>query len=139
MAVGAAGFVICCVLEDLRRPATPNLSLAFGAFSALALMGLMVLETTRRVHFPRFLTFLGDASYSVYLVHYTALSAAAKIIYPVWLRHPVPIAIPFAAMALTALGFGIGVHLLVEKPLFRLLPKTLGGGSNGIGLTVTRP
>ncbi|MCU1321232.1 MAG: putative acyltransferase [Acidobacteriaceae bacterium] len=123
--VGIAGFVVCCILEDLRRPGLPNLSLAFGAFSAVALMGLMLLETATRLKFPRFLIFLGDASYSIYLVHYTALSATAKIVYRFCLRHPVPMPIPFAAMALMALGFGIAVHMLVERPLLRLLPRTI--------------
>jgi exopolysaccharide production protein ExoZ len=122
---GATGFVVCCILQDLGRPGTPNLSLAFGGFSALTMMGLMLLEKTGPLRFPRFLIFLGDASYSIYLVHYTALSASAKIVYRTWLRHPVPMAVPFVAMALTALGFGIAVHLLVEKPLLRLLPRTL--------------
>jgi len=58
-------------------------------------------------------------------VHYMALSVAAKIVYRFWLRHPVPMLIPFAAMALMALGFGIAVHLLVERPLLRALPGSL--------------
>ena len=122
---GVVGFIICCVLEDLRKPGTPNLSLVFGAFSAVTLMGLMLLETTKHVHFSRFLILLGDASYSVYLVHYTALSATAKLIYPLWIRHPVPMVIPFAVMAFAALGFGIAVHLLIEQPLLRWLPRKL--------------
>jgi exopolysaccharide production protein ExoZ len=139
---GVAGFVGCCILQDLGRPGTPNLSLAFGGFSALTMMGLMLLENTTRLQFPRFLIFLGDASYSIYLVHYTALSASAKIVYRTWLHHPVPMAVPFAAMALTALGFGIVVHLLVEKPLLRLLPRTLrraGEGSTSKGVASYAP
>jgi peptidoglycan/LPS O-acetylase OafA/YrhL len=88
-------------------------------------MGLMLLEKTTQLSFPRFLIFLGDASYSVYLIHYTALSVAAKIFYRLWLRYPVPMAVPFAAMTFLALGFGIAVHLLIEQPLLRLIPRSL--------------
>jgi exopolysaccharide production protein ExoZ len=131
---GVAGFVACCVLQDLGRPGTPNLSLAFGGFSALTMMGLMLLEKTTRLQFPKFLIFLGDASYSIYLVHYIALSASAKIVYRTLLHHPVPMAVPFTVMAITALGFGIAVHLFVEKPLLRLLPRTLRRAGDGAKL-----
>lgn len=122
--VGPVGFVLCCILEDWRQPVT-NLFLAFGAFAGMTLMGLMLLEKTTQLSFPRFLIFLGDASYSVYLIHYTALSVAAKIFYRLWLRYPVPMAVPFAAMTFLALGFGIAVHLLIEQPLLRLIPRSL--------------
>ena len=83
----------------------------------------MQLEKAGRLKISGFLIFLGDASYSLYLVHYFALSLAAKVLYPVWVRHPVPLFLPFSLLILVALTAGVGVHLLLERPLLARLPR----------------
>jgi exopolysaccharide production protein ExoZ len=123
--VGAFGFVICCMYNDFNRAPNFYLPLFFGTFTAIGMLGLMLLERSHKLRFPKFLLLLGEASYSLYLVHYAVLSATAKMIYPLWARHPVPMAIPFTAMILLALFAGIGVHLFVEQPLLRRLPRNI--------------
>jgi peptidoglycan/LPS O-acetylase OafA/YrhL len=60
---------------------------------------------------------LGDASYSIYLIHYPAVSLACKVI-----RHSSPDLsepLAFVAVALFAVLCGIALHLLIEAPLLR--------------------
>ena len=45
----------------------------------LLLMGLAAEEQRARIPVPKFICSLGDASYSIYLVHYPALSVLCKI------------------------------------------------------------
>ena len=52
--------------------------LVYGIGSTLLLLGALGLERSGRIRVPRALVFLGDASYSVYLVHFVALSLACE-------------------------------------------------------------
>lgn len=122
---GTAAFLACGCFEDVVRPSTQLLPLVFGFLAAMASAGLMQLEKAGRLRVPDFLVFLGNASYSLYLVHYFALSLAAKVLYPLWVRHPTPIFVPFSVLIIVALGAGLALHLLVERPLLARLPRKL--------------
>jgi exopolysaccharide production protein ExoZ len=91
-------------------------ALGFGVGAALILAGLATLEHLGKIAAPRILCFLGAASYSIYLVHYPAMSVLMKI--AIKLR---AMGTPdFAAIAfvlVTAVGAGVMCHLVVEKPL----------------------
>jgi peptidoglycan/LPS O-acetylase OafA/YrhL len=57
---------------------------------------------------------LGEAAYSVYLIHYTALSVSAKIVHKLWLLHPVPGWISGAFLFITSVASGIALHIFVK-------------------------
>lgn len=90
--------------------------LGYGFGSAAILLGLLVLEKQGAVRFPRLLLFLGDASYSIYLVHYLAVSALSKIAtLTVQDRY---MGIPaFIFVATGALIFGVMFFVMVERPI----------------------
>jgi len=138
--VGVSGFLGCAILDMVREQRSPNFLFVYAISSAITVLGFMLLEKTVTLPIPAFLMFLGDASYSLYLVHYMVLSAAAKFIYPLWRHHPVPLAIPFTALMLIAVASGIAVHLFVERPLLRWLsssgPKSNKRTSNPLPLKV---
>jgi exopolysaccharide production protein ExoZ len=87
--------------------------LAFGLASFLVLLTARRLDSSFR---SPFLQLLGAASYSIYLVHYPAISVLNKFM------HVGPLA-GFAINAVFATCCGIGAHLLVEKPLLRRLRR----------------
>jgi exopolysaccharide production protein ExoZ len=60
---------------------------------------------------------LGDASYSVYLIHGLAVSAAARLLQIVGLEAPIPL---FFASILAGLAAGLAAYQLVEKPMMKL-------------------
>ena len=85
--------------------------------SALLLAGLVAWERTGLVQVPRLLLFLGDASYSIYLVHYPVLSALSKATTAARLHTVVPHGVLFVAFVGVATAAGALFHVAVERPL----------------------
>jgi exopolysaccharide production protein ExoZ len=106
---------VCCI----QSPLTTAQELLAGCGAALAVLGFAALEKQNRLNVPRPLQLLGDASYSIYLVHYPLLMAVAPITYKVWTHARGPVTIPFLVMAILAIGTGWLVHLWIERPLLR--------------------
>lgn len=87
--------------------------LAFGIGSFLVLLTARRLDAAFR---SPALQLLGAASYSIYLVHYPAISLLNKFI------HAGPMT-GFVVNAVFATCCGIGAHVFVEKPLLRFLRR----------------
>lgn len=87
------------------------------------LLGIVLLDN-RRGSAPRgLLTRMGDASYSIYLVHSAVISVAAIVALKLHLftlagGYPV-----FAATFIASVAAGYAAHLLIEKPLLKLLRR----------------
>ncbi len=89
----------------------------YGTFSLLLLFGMMELERSGFLRFPRFLEVLGDWSYSVYLSHLLVVELVARVAV-----HSYP-HLPLAGLLLTVLSLplvllvgGLSYHYL-ERPL----------------------
>jgi peptidoglycan/LPS O-acetylase OafA/YrhL len=117
------------ILEDLFRPINPVVPILYGLLSAILASGLIQMERAGRLRVPQALVFLGDASYSLYLIHYMALSAGAKVLFQLWLRRPFPLPVVFVVLLCIALGAGIGLHLALERVLLKLLPRKLSANA----------
>jgi peptidoglycan/LPS O-acetylase OafA/YrhL len=97
---------------------------AFGAGATLAILGAASLERARGLPVPRWLSFLGEASYAIYLAHAPvvyAATAGALALAPQLRQSPI---ILFAGVAAVALAAGVAFHLWVERPLLDRLPHT---------------
>lgn len=95
-------------------------SFCFGLASALILLGLVVLEGQGRLRAPRWLSALGDASYTTYLLHTTILSALLRVA-----AHHVgggAMAQLFPVLiALAAIAVSLPFYHYVERPLLDAL------------------
>jgi peptidoglycan/LPS O-acetylase OafA/YrhL len=97
---------------------------AFGAGATLAILGAASLERARGLPVPRWLSFLGEASYAIYLAHAPvvyAATAGALALAPQLRQSPIVL---FAGVAAVALAAGVAFHLWVERPLLDRLPHT---------------
>jgi len=97
--------------------------LTAGVGAACILLGAALLERRSRLTIPRWLVLLGDASYSIYLIHLMAISAVARFAYAHWRHLPVPIGGWMLLFILLGVGVGIVTHYVVERPLLRALGK----------------
>ena len=88
----------------------PVRAFVWGPAALMIVAGALSLEPVFR---SRTLKFLGDASYSIYLVHVTALAWAGLALAPLHL----PFALGYAVCASLAVGLGCLCHVFVEKPL----------------------
>jgi peptidoglycan/LPS O-acetylase OafA/YrhL len=89
--------------------------------SFLVAYGFLALEQQRDVRFPTPLVVLGDASYSVYLVHYVIIDALALT----WIQIGSSYAIiPWSlTLALVVPFVCVATYFLIEKPIFTALRK----------------
>jgi exopolysaccharide production protein ExoZ len=97
--------------------------LCWGLPAFMFVAGALTLERLDLLPRSRFLVRLGDASYSIYLFQWVGLFAASKIV----VRLPISGVEQLAAMILvscvSAIIVGWIMHLVVEKPLLRLLTR----------------
>jgi exopolysaccharide production protein ExoZ len=94
--------------------------LAWGVPAAVIVKGALLLEPHLRGAWLRPLVFLGDASYSIYLINVAALYAAFAVASALNAASlPLGfIALPFLAIGVAA---GVAVYCLVERPMLRAL------------------
>lgn len=92
-----------------------------GAPASIIFIGFLMLED--RVKWPYWVITLGNASYSIYLIHLAVVQKISKYLFPVLSR-----AIPSAAAEVTALiaivlsiGAGLLVHFYIERPVLTSL------------------
>lgn len=111
-------------------------ALIYGAGSALMVTGLVRLEQLQRLPIPPLLTALGDASYSIYLIHFPVMSLLAKLIFALHLGSMLPGWAGFLIIALSAALIGLAFYRYVEAPLLkhlnrRFLPRRKAGPATG--------
>lgn len=98
--------------------------LVFGPLAAALVTGMLALEKGGALRHIRPITYLGDASYSIYLWHTMAISVVAKL--AGLLSLPSPVALAVAIISGTAIG--IASHELLEKPLVAIFRRKSGRG-----------
>lgn len=100
--------------------------LAAGA--AVAGLAGVDLEAAARPH--RWLRLVGEASYSIYLVHYPVLSVGGKVFRSLGWQAWLPAEGWFLGLSVLGLGSGIVFHKLVEVPLLALRESRKGRSGN---------
>jgi peptidoglycan/LPS O-acetylase OafA/YrhL len=93
-----------------------NVLCALG--SALLIVSLVLLERAGRIGIPRILVFLGDASYSIYIVHFSVITLLVGAL----VRHRTPLNdVVCFGVACAAVGAGCAFHILIDKPIQAVL------------------
>ncbi len=87
--------------------------LGYGIGASLMVAGL----TAPRLALPRLALLLGDASYSIYLVHLPALTLSLVAVKRIPGIEDVSANLLLAGLVVLAAAVGVAVHLWVEKPL----------------------
>ncbi|MGB3407802.1 MAG: acyltransferase [Jannaschia sp.] len=101
------------------EPSPALMPLGYGVGAAFAVVGL----ARGGLPAPKWLVFLGDASYAIYLVHLPAMNVFAVFLKRAGLQDILP---PLAMLALVtglATLAGAILHVFVEKPLIRTLNR----------------
>lgn len=138
-----AGMVVCVIFMNYRIPAPRHV--AFGGIALFLTVGMIEVyhgltgwgyiagytlsssmiiggfaESDRRglTQPPKFLVDLGNATFSIYLVHFTVLSAIAKLGKVLQLDQQVPLLVLFVVYVTLAVGIGYLCSRWIEMPLF---------------------
>jgi exopolysaccharide production protein ExoZ len=118
---GFAIFVWACGIANQRVEISDQTNLLAGFGAMLATLGLVEFERRGWLHVYAWITLLGDASYSIYLVHYPvlyALTPRAIVFLP---QHHVSLLAATILLTLLSTIAGLLFHLFVERPLLQWL------------------
>jgi exopolysaccharide production protein ExoZ len=94
-------------------------SVLLGLGFAAILLPVARLEAAGHLRVPAFWVLIGDASYAIYLIHVPLLSVVVRLFHGL---HPLVAAA--AGIVASACG-GVAYHLLLEKPVLRLVRARL--------------
>ncbi len=115
-------------------------TVALGAGAALLITGLAGLEHRGHFRAPRFLVSIGDASYSLYLLHNPLLALASKVVFAAGLHLLIG---PWAMAALLTGGCIVAslvFYKLIERPLVTALQgKHRPAGTTAAAAPLFRP
>jgi peptidoglycan/LPS O-acetylase OafA/YrhL len=92
-----------------------HMVLYFGVPYFLIVMGAASAERRRDYRIPALLTVLGDASYSIYLVHFLVATALMSV----FVKLPQSPYLSIVEVSILATASGYLLYLLVERPLLR--------------------
>jgi peptidoglycan/LPS O-acetylase OafA/YrhL len=121
---GAVVFLVTGMEENYAHWLPGNLSnLAYGSASTLALLGFLELEREERLSVPSLLQLIGNASYVIYLTHFTLLSLLAKLFIGLGAKN-IPILVVFLALPALTVAIGVGIHLFIERPMLYLFTRS---------------
>ncbi len=93
--------------------------LCLGAPGAAIVAGAVACERLCRGRVAGFLAALGDASYSIYLTNLIAMDVAVRL----WRALNAPLLLLAPAALVLAIGVGVLVYRIVERPILRDLKR----------------
>ncbi|MEO8883391.1 MAG: acyltransferase, partial [Devosia sp.] len=128
LVMAAAGFVLIYFLWDAKLDWPRGIKIGLPAF--LTVFGFLISEPLWQRYSPmRQFARLGDASYSIYIVHFFFVTAiATAFTQSVWLRD---FAGPYGFVVLGVSGglaLGILAHVFIERPLLKVVRAHLPKG-----------
>jgi peptidoglycan/LPS O-acetylase OafA/YrhL len=121
LGVGLAQSTGAIALTEVSYPST----ITYGLASSLLLIGLVYKEREGWLRVPTFLTFLGGASYAIYLVHSDLITALCKVTKALHLLIPAYGSIVALTIALMVTLAGVGYHSVVESPIIAVSRRWL--------------
>ena len=96
---------------------------AYGLASAVTLLGACTYERRHGLRAPKLLDALGDASYSIYLLHLPLLSLLAKALFASGAAAVLPQWLSLVLLLAAVAGIGIAFSRRVEMPLIAALSR----------------
>jgi exopolysaccharide production protein ExoZ len=128
LVIAALGMVLIYMLWDFKLDYPRGIKAGLPAF--LVVMGFLISEPVwQRVGWMRAIARLGDASYSIYIVHFFFVTAIATLFMKSQWVHDAAGPWGYVVISVAAgLGSGILAHVFIEKPLLRLVRSCLPKG-----------
>ena len=137
LTVGLGGFAACYILAgyfgqagDINailsdpRARGPLLPLVFS--SLLIIIGLVEIERSTGARAPAPLRYLGDASYSLYLLHFPVLVVIIKLFHALHMERGVPLWALLFGCVTAATVISVVFHAVAERPLLTWLNRRVG-------------
>jgi peptidoglycan/LPS O-acetylase OafA/YrhL len=121
---GTVLFVAGSIITDFGYHLTANgfnRVILFGIPSFFIILGIVKYELTTAITIPKVFLNLGDASYSLYLLHLPLIAASCKVMILLHITHPVLINISLLALIIIISYGSILFYKRFEKPVIASL------------------
>ncbi|MFI3135405.1 MAG: acyltransferase [Methylococcaceae bacterium] len=115
------GVIVLCVLSLMTQDNEAYLRLILAIGLAFVMVGFAVYEQSNTVRWPVFLLFMGNASYSIYLIHNPLLSITQRLAGRMQLAWP--LAMVFGVILSVFAGWIY--YRVVERPALRFFQQRL--------------
>jgi exopolysaccharide production protein ExoZ len=96
-------------------------TVVYGVAAAGIVSGLAAVDIAGRLKVPGVLRFLGDASFSIYLVHVMVMTIVVKVLISLQLDTILGLPAIAAVLILASLALGCLAHVALERPVLRWL------------------
>ena len=123
LGLGVLGFFGFAVSEDIGifNGYASTAQIAYGLSSMLIVIGIASANLSGTLTAPKFLTKLGGASYSIYLLHLPCIGVIYKLMGVAGLLVRLPLGLVYAVLSLGAIGGGVVISKLIEYPLMNFV------------------
>jgi exopolysaccharide production protein ExoZ len=121
---GVGAFLATGALEVVvgREMWVMDRRLVFGFFSGIVILGLVRAEDSGKIRINlAWLALLGDASYSLYLIHYPLISILCKFAVSIGLAGTSGALIAFPTLLTACVLISAAFYVIVERPVLRFL------------------
>jgi exopolysaccharide production protein ExoZ len=122
--LGAVSFVTSGLFDNYTNLEIPDV-IAYGLPSMLIVLGAAFTDLNQGWQIPAWLKQLGDASYSIYLVHYPCLAATFKLAIALNIVGLLGNFLTLSLLTVIAIIAGWLTYLYLEKPLITRLRRKL--------------
>ena len=123
--VGVGGLALLAACVGVERTGV-SVSLAPYALAfALMILGFAAAERRWGLRFPALLLLIGDASYSLYLLHNATQAVVVRLALGMRLDRVIGREGVYVTVFATTVAVGIAAYLLVERPLLRRLQRAI--------------
>ncbi|MBD2388124.1 acyltransferase family protein [Cylindrospermum sp. FACHB-282] len=106
---------------EIKSPFKDISVVYYGIPSMLILIGIAALDLNKDIRVPNILVYLGDASYSIYLVHGSVINISTNLIAKMNLQNLFQNDLSSLFIVVMALIGGCLVHSYIEKPLLKVI------------------
>lgn len=132
-AVVAGTLLFVAAMINMRWGVEWDRVIAWGVPSAILVWAAASVDLHDRVKAGAVLRYLGDASYSIYLVHFPLLFTLTRAAIKLGLQHRVPLLYLTHGIAAVTLIAACLTYSLVEKPLLELLKPRRRASRSAVG------
>lgn len=99
--------------------------LIYGLPFAFIIAGAAIIDIHNNSRIIMFFSFLGDASYSIYLTHYPIILILFKLAFEIKISNYIGIFLTATFSVIFTIIFGCIFHLIIEKPIIQLFRNRL--------------
>lgn len=125
--VGLAGYLFVW-MNNVIHAVSIEVPHFYFLFSVIMMLGITATDLRKRVKVPSFLSFLGDASYSIYIAHGPFIQFYLILFHTLNIQQAIGNLMALLLLLVLTVGSCLLVYLMIERPLIREVKRLMSRG-----------